>query len=732
MRDGERSASSISWEAIALATLAALRFLSPFAPDRLFDVDPAGVFGPFPAVGPSGAAFLDVVILIVAAIALWRESRRDGLDPWIVGLGLIPLPILVVHGAGDLLDGWRGSDWFAAVVLGAALAHLVRLPGNRRMVLSILLAAVAVGGVRGFHQVFWEHADTVAYFEANRDQVLASRGWAEGSPAALAFERRLRQPEATGWIGFSNVFSGLSGAAAVALVGIVFARRSPGASQPDDGRGEGAGGPVMVGLVAVCLAILVGINGSKGAIGATLLGVIVLGAAFGPGRDLLLKRPWIPVLASVGLVLAVVVARGMMGDDFAEERSLLFRWQYLVGAWGMAGSAPLLGVGPDGFQAAYLLNKPPTSPENVASAHSMGIDWIASLGMLGIAWLALALLICSRRSQSEVRHEGEGIHISRATLMAVVVCIAGYVGYEQLRTEWPLDDIGIMIRLGGLAIGVLVGIAVWSSTESITPAATRLVGLASAVVVLAHAQVEMLFWQPASLALAWVFLAAGGSARSCDAPRWRFAGRIAVTTILLIATGLIAVFSVRAKLLESQAAMVIAPLHRDFLDDSPVTDADRLLVAGRLVEMVDAHGWYDVRTVRGAMDQFLIVGDPEARRSAIELADRWFAARPGPESAGLRSTSVVADAGPDAGESGLERALAAVDDAIRFDPTEPRLELVRCEILLRLGRRTDAAASRERVESLDAARALDPLMQLGDADRRRLEASGRSLTGSDS
>ena len=97
----------------------------------------------------------------------------------------------------------------------------------------------------------------------------------------------------------------------------------------------------MVGLVAVCLAILVGINGSKGAIGATLLGVIVLGAAFGPGRDLLLKRPWIPVLASVGLVLAVVVARGMMGDDFAGERSLLFRWQYLVGAWGMAGSAPL-------------------------------------------------------------------------------------------------------------------------------------------------------------------------------------------------------------------------------------------------------------------------------------------------------------------------------------------------------------------------------------------------------
>ena len=721
MTSGGRPSSAISWEAIALATLAALRFLSPFAPDRLFDVDPASVMGPFPAVGPSGAAFIDVVILLVATVALWRESRGRGLDPWLIGLGLIPLPIIIWHGADDLLDGWRGADWFAAVMLGVSLAHLVRAPDNRRMVISIMLAAIAVSGVRGFHQVFWEHGETVAFFDSNRELVLGSRGWIEGSPAALAFERRLRQPEATGWIGFSNVFSGLSGAGAVALVGILFARRSRVMSPLGGDPGEGAGGPVMVGLAAIGLAMLVGINGSKGAIGATLLGVVVLGAAFGPGHSFLGRRPWVPVVAAAGIVTMLVVVRGMLGDDFAGERSVLFRWHYLLGALGMVEASPVLGVGPDGFQAAYLATKPSTSPENVASAHSMGLDWIASLGFLGTAWLGLALLVCGRGSNA-VPSEGTDVGISRVPLVAVVICIVGYIGYEQIRTEWPLDEVAIAIRLGGLAFGMVVGVSVWSSTERIAPDSLRLVGLASAVVVVAHAQIEMLFWQPAALAMGWVFLAAGGTARSGKATRWETPLRIGLAVVLLLATSLVGIFSVRAKLLEAEASMQIEALHRTLPDERVVTGTERIEVAGRLVDIIDATGWYDPRTVRGAIDQFLIVGTPEARRRAADLADRWFEARPGAESSGLRSATVLAEGGSDADEATLLRILAAVDDAIRFDPTEPRLELARGEVLLRLDRPEEARESLARCEGLDDARGLDPLMQLGDDDRTRLEA----------
>ena len=716
-----RSSSSISWEAIALATLAALRFLSPFAPDRLFDVDPASVFGPFPAVGPSGSAFLDVIILLVAAIALGRESRKQGLDPWLVGLGLLPLPIIVLHGTENLLDGWRGADWLAAVMLGVSLAHLVRNPVNRRIVISIMIGAVAVSGVRGFHQVFWEHAETVAFFESNRELVLGARGWAEGSPAALAFERRLRQPEATGWIGFSNIFSGLSGAAAVALVGILFARRRTTTSHPGPGSGEGAGGPVMVGLTAIGLAMLVGINGSKGAIGATLLGVVVLAAAFGPARDLLRRSPWVPVVGSVVMMTVVIVVRGMLGDDFAGEKSLLFRWHYLQGALGMIESAPLLGVGPDGFQSAYLATKPSSSPENVASAHSMGLDWIASLGLLGMAWMALAMLVCSRTSEPGPV-EGVAGRISRVPLLAVVVCIVGYIGYEQIRIEWPLDAVAIAIRLGGLAFGVIAGAAVWSSTERMAPDALRLVGLASAVVVIAHAQIEMLFWQPAGIALAWMFLAVGGSARARGPSRGKAPGRWIVVGLLVLAAGLTAIFSVRAKLLEAEALVLIEPLHRELPETRAIHAGDRLDVADGLVTLVEKNGWYDSRTVRGAIDQYLIVGTPDSRQRAVDLADRWFAAGPDAESAGLRSSARLSEAGPSAEAATLQRTLEALDDAIRFDPTDPRLELARGETLLRLGRRDEALESVRRCERLDQARSLDPLTQLGEADRRRAKA----------
>ena len=50
----------------------------------------------------------------------------------------------------------------------------------------------------------------------------------------------------------------------------------------------------------------------------------------------------------------------------------------------MFTSSPLVGVGPDGFQDAYLQFKPVRSPEDVASAHSMTVDWLASIGVVAI------------------------------------------------------------------------------------------------------------------------------------------------------------------------------------------------------------------------------------------------------------------------------------------------------------------------------------------------------------
>ena len=722
----DRSTKPISWEAIALSTLAALRFLLPFAPDRLFDVDPGSVEGPFPAVGPSGAAFLDAVILLIAAVALWRESRRDGLDPWLVMLGLAPLPVLVFHGSIDLLDAWRGLDWFAAAMLGLALLHLVRIPSNRRIVFSVMLGAIAAGGIRGFQQVYWEHAQTVAFFDANRELILGARGWAEDSAAALAFERRLRQPEATGWTGFSNVFSGFCGAAAVALAGIVFARRRDASPLPVPAPPEGAGGLVVVGLAAIGSAMLVGINGSKGAIGATLLGVVVLAAAFGPARDLFRRRPGVPVFAAVAFLLALVVGRGMLGDDFAGERSLLFRWHYLMGSLGIIDSAPMLGVGPDGFQEAYLAAKPSTSPENVASAHSMGLDWIASLGVLGLGWMAFAILGCARTTREEPE-VGDSSGLETIPLFLVPLLIVGYIGYEQFRTEWPLDAVGLATRVAALAFGTIVGTGVWSTTSRVSSDSLRAVGLAAAVVILAHAQIEMIFWQPTSIALAWVFLAAGGTARKSTSPRWQASVRIVAVGLVAVAALLAAAFSLRTRIIEGEVATLIAPLHRQNPGPDPATRAEREAAIAGLVDHVDATGWYDGRTARGVIDQGLIVGSAEAVRQAAGFADRWFEARPGAESAGIRSAVMMAASRTSEDQRVLERTLVAIDDAIRFDPTEPRFRLARAEVLVRLGRSPEAMASIEEAERLDLNRRLDPLVRMGASDRGRIESVRRAI-----
>ena len=83
---GHRDA--VSWEAIGLAAVAALRFLLPHAPDRIFDLDPASAPAAYAATGPGGAAFLDAVMLGIAAFALWREASRRLRSRFGVGVGV--------------------------------------------------------------------------------------------------------------------------------------------------------------------------------------------------------------------------------------------------------------------------------------------------------------------------------------------------------------------------------------------------------------------------------------------------------------------------------------------------------------------------------------------------------------------------------------------------------------------------------------------------------------------
>ncbi|MAD19606.1 MAG: hypothetical protein CMJ52_05210 [Planctomycetaceae bacterium] len=707
--------------AMLVAGLGSLRLLLPFAPDRLFDVDPASVAGPFPAVGSAGSLLLDAILVLLSGIGLAIASRRGGLDRPMLLLLLLPLPVIAWHAWSDLLDAWRGFDWFAAVAAGVALAHLVRTPSVRRAVLAVVLAAIAANVVRGLHQVFVEHPDTVAFFDANRDAILAARGWSADSPAAAIYERRLRQPEATGWIGFSNVLSGLLAAGGVLAIGLLVAARRSGS-----GADRGAGGPVMLGLAGTGCLLLVGLNASKGAIAASAVGVLGLLLLLGPLRERFLRRSGSWLIAVGVLAFSAIVARGLLPEDFAGDRSLLFRWHYLQGGIAMFLEHPWAGVGPDGFQDAYLATRPIRSPESVASAHSVVLDWISGLGLSGFAWLGVAALVVFRHRSEVVDAAGpEAGPGPRVAIVAAPVAVIGL--FLMAWIEGPLLGDGLAVRTGAIMVAVITGVAAWSVSARLSDDLVRGVAVASVGVLVAQAQIEMLLWQPGSLVACWSLLACAGGAcdrvSGVDRPRRVSGGLVVLASSAAIASVMV-LGAFRDGSSTAQAARSISTLHRSPGDDrTPPSAADRRGAAEALaVDLVEERAWNDPRRVRGAITLFMTTGVDADRRRAATIATAWVDARPGVASAAARASVLeaiaIASSDPEDGRD----AASAIERVIEFDPYDAGWRLRLAERFAALGRCREAIAAVDVAVELDAERDLDPLARFGPGQVGRVEA----------
>src|SRR5207247_156896 len=134
---------------------------------------------------------------------------------------------------------------------------------------------------------------------------------------------------------------------------------------------SGWSGAMLLCAIA-CAAALVS-TGSKGAAMASLVGLALAGAPLlwlksaqilaarlgGAGLPIPIRRNWGPlIIAMVLLPLAAVVLRGTaLPEGFAGDKSLLFRWHYLQASAHIAAEHPWVGVGPDGFQDAYVRHR---------------------------------------------------------------------------------------------------------------------------------------------------------------------------------------------------------------------------------------------------------------------------------------------------------------------------------------------------------------------------------------
>ena len=674
-----------------VAAFRATVLISPF-PE--FDLDPLQHGLPWLGIGPTGTLIGTALVFLASTLILLGERRAGrGVDHLLMLLALIPLVGVLHHGLMDSTDLRQGLDWIAAAVGAVALAHAVRAPEVRSLVLAGLLAIIALIAVQGAFELLVEHPATIDYYTDNRDLVLRSLGWLPDSIQADNYERRLLQPEASGWFGLANLFSGLMVLGILLLLGFVH-RRLPGGSL------------LLMIMVIVGLAGLVVVNGSKGALAALLLGsfVLVLPFLFTSLRGARTNLPGWCALSCLLVAITAVFVRGFLGEDgLGGERSLLFRSQYLEGALRMVAAHPWFGVGPSGFQEAGLLLKPETAPEDPISAHNMLVDWLASFGLLGLGWIALLGLLTLRtggfvpQSEDDSDSDRAAMPAGGLAFFTIAILSAGSIGiFHELPAllgnpvSLVTRLIGILLALGCLFIGrtALCRVVGWRRRWALG-------GLVAAL--LALGSIDMLFVQVGSLLFVWALLGAASSARparvrAIDLPVLLVPGCLAVG-VLALATSQ---WQMTVKMDRAADALrtvgqlpSLVRLNRTALDPwtrSDAFDAVSAVVDEAFVDLPQEHpmrsAWQRIELetlAPGSNDPRAIVAElatrlaPVAREQAILVLDELADQAPADDR--VRAALVeqlrllAAESAPRRARSALMQALVRMDGAIERRPS---------------------------------------------------------------
>lgn len=455
-----------------------------------WDLDPTTQWIPITGLTPSQTLLLSAIPPIAAAAAMLADMLDARRVLWGQAmLGAIGAAGVLLHGLGPagLEHTAAAAPWIGMIGAWIAAAQLATHPPMRRLLLALSTGFVVVLLGKGLLQVYVEHPQTIAGFQRSRDAVLASKGWAPGSPSALAYERRLLQAEATGWFGLSNVYATFAAAAAAGLLAACVVIRKNAITAPL------AFAACAAGVLAAAGALF--LSGSKGGLGSAVVALSLAGAAglLECRRPALAGRlaPWIGPGAIAG-VLALVAIRGLVGESIG-ERSLLFRAFYAEGALRIWAHHPLLGVGPAGFQDAYASAKPPLSPEDVMSPHSVLLDWTSTLGVFGLAWAALfvrtAAGLLTREDSTKTTDRADPIGPTR-TDVRFIVLVAAVVTVLAVAVERPLmTPDAAAARLAGMIGWIAVALGVVRVLH--TPGVTRWLAFAAGLVLIVHAQIEV-------------------------------------------------------------------------------------------------------------------------------------------------------------------------------------------------------------------------------------------------
>ncbi len=793
----ERVSPLLAIGTAGMLAAAVARAVVAMPPWKWFDVDPLRSPGALEGLAPSASLGLDALLLLSASLLLVgvvRSGRR--IDALSLLLALLPIPVLAWHASQELEQAWRGTTLAASWVGLVAAAHLHAFPHLRTILFGGLVACAVPWLARGGEQWFFEHPAAVAQFQANRDEVLASFGWAEGGEPARLYERRLLQREMSGWFGLANVWAAAIAACAIAWTRIAGATRG----------GDFGGGSVLVAIV-LALACLAGVamNGSKGGIAALAAGFAFLFLApralawFGGRSDvaptpprrseatrgvepegafevgergsrlgstpprrseatrgrcrakrgggdvqlsegLLAGLTLLPRLAllAIPLGLLAIVLRGALPEGLLGEKSLLFRWHYLQGAWWTLLQQPL-GIGPAAFQEWYLLVKTPRSPESVQSAHSMLVDAFVAVGVLAAAWIAVLLRVLWRRGIG-VEHASPRPRVALACfVVAAIIALAAMVASGA---ETPsLESIARWVAIGLFVPAAVVAASVLASMSTVAIASLL---AAIAFTLLLQGQIEMTYFNQGSIVWAMLMVGLAGSAGvriEGDSPPARGAVALAILPAVLAIAVVLGPWrgaaSAEARLAEAAAPLDAigrrAASRRERVDPAEILVEimeARRTAAARLAAIADAGGPAASHAGSLAIEQWLAAGlasaDETTRRAAIEtalaIADRQLAVHGSSarrSSDRLRAVRALREVDREAVPP--QRLAEAILATLAMQPQDVSLHLDLGDAFAEAGDRDAAQQAWRRALELDAALELDPLVQMPESERRAIE-----------
>lgn len=337
----------------------------------------------------SSVVLLSVVLWVIVSIFRKKTFYRfSGLEAGF-SIFLIAAIISLIVAANKRAAITDMVTLLAPILMALLLVQILETPGKIRLLLIVTVALGAASTYQCIDQIRTGNKDMIENYEENPSVQLKMLGIRENTFEHFLFEHRLYSSDIRGFLTTSNSTGAFLILSAFAGVGLFIEMLKD--------RGKSSSHVPLISCALVTVFVIAGLllTRSKGAIGAGILGSIMLACCLAFGKQLYRRRMVILVLL---ILLVVASAAGVIFYGVSHGRlpggnSMLVRWQYWQGAARMYADKPLTGVGGGNFAGYYTHYKPDSALETVSDPHNFILSLLTQYGPIGLIGFLTTFLI---------------------------------------------------------------------------------------------------------------------------------------------------------------------------------------------------------------------------------------------------------------------------------------------------------------------------------------------------